>query len=148
MSTYTIGQVAERSGFTASALRYYEDIGLLAPATRTEAGYRLYDDVGLSRLAFVARAKQLGCNLEEITDLLAVWDGECAPVQRRFHQLVTDKIAAAERQMAELATFTDQLRVAATQLAAPAVDGPCDGSCACVTAGEGVVLTTKTAEPA
>jgi DNA-binding transcriptional MerR regulator len=86
MSTFTIGQVAERSGFSASALRYYEELGLIAPAARTEAGYRLYDDRALSRLAFVARAKQLGCSLNEITDLLSVWDGEqCGPVQRRFH---------------------------------------------------------------
>ena len=52
--TYTIGEIAGRSGFTASALRYYEGIGLLEPATRTEAGYRLYDDQALSRLAFSA----------------------------------------------------------------------------------------------
>ena len=93
MSTFTIGQVAERTGFSTSALRYYEELGLVAPATRTAAGYRLYDDETLSRLAFVARAKQLGCSLEEITDLLDVWDGEqCGPVQRRFHALVTEKL--------------------------------------------------------
>jgi DNA-binding transcriptional MerR regulator len=54
--TYTIGEVAERTGFSASALRYYEDIGLVTPAARSDAGYRLYDDRVLSRLAFVARA--------------------------------------------------------------------------------------------
>jgi hypothetical protein len=44
MSRYTIGEVAERSGFPATALRYYEGIGLVAPTGRTAAGYRLYDD--------------------------------------------------------------------------------------------------------
>ena len=53
VSTYTIGEVAERSGFSASALRYYEDIGLVPPAGRSDAGYRLYDDITLTRLAFV-----------------------------------------------------------------------------------------------
>ena len=50
MRTLTIGQVAERSGFSASALRYYEDLGMVMPATRSEAGYRLYDDAAWSRL--------------------------------------------------------------------------------------------------
>jgi DNA-binding transcriptional MerR regulator len=44
------------------------------PATRTDAGYRLYDDDTLARLAFISRAKQLGCSLEEITDLVDLWD--------------------------------------------------------------------------
>jgi DNA-binding transcriptional MerR regulator len=133
VSTYTIGEVAERSGFTASALRYYEGIGLVAPATRTGAGYRIYDDQTLARLAFIGRAKQLGCSLEEITDLVAVWEGErCGPVQRRFHALVTDKIRDAQSQIAELTAFTAQLHVAASQLSAEPVDGPCSDNCACV----------------
>ncbi|HEY7073026.1 MAG TPA: MerR family transcriptional regulator [Acidimicrobiales bacterium] len=133
MSTYTIGEVAERSGFSASALRYYEDIGLVPPAGRSDAGYRLYDDITLTRLAFVARAKQLGCTLEEIADLVAIADDErCGPVQRRFHALVTDKLAAAERQVAELSAFSAQLRTAATALAGVPVDGPCDADCACL----------------
>ncbi|HZM39419.1 MAG TPA: MerR family transcriptional regulator [Acidimicrobiales bacterium] len=135
MSTYTIGEVSERSGFSASALRYYEDIGLVPPAGRSDAGYRLYDDVTLTRLAFVARAKQLGCTLEEIADLVAVADDErCGPVQRRFHALITDKLAAAERQVAELSAFRGQLRAAALALAGEPVDGPCDAGCACLTA--------------
>ena len=133
MSTYTIGETAERSGFSASALRYYEGIGLVEPSTRTDAGYRLYDDESLARLSFISRAKQLGCTLEEITDLVGIWNGErCGPVQRRFHDLVTDKLAAAERQIAELTALTDQLRHTAGMLAGPATDGPCNAECACM----------------
>ena len=81
MRTYTIGEVAERSGFSASALRYYEGIGLVEPSTRTGGGCRVYDDGALARLAFISRAKQLGSSLEEITDLVEIWDGErCGPV--------------------------------------------------------------------
>lgn len=151
MSTYTIGQVADRSGFSASALRYYEGVGLVAPATRSAAGYRLYDDHTLDRLAFVARAKQLGCSLPEITDLVAIWDGDgCEPVQRRFHDLVTAKTVAAKRQIRELTAFTAQLQAAATQLAGSATDGPCGAECACLTgtppAAEPVSVTL-TAKP-
>ncbi len=135
MSSYTIGDVAERSGFTASALRYYEEIGLVAPSGRSGGGYRLYDDRALARLAFISRAKQLGCSLEEITDLATIWEGEqCGPVQRRFHDLVTAKIRSADAQIGELRVFAEQLRRAADQLAAEPVDGPCDADCACATA--------------
>jgi MerR family transcriptional regulator, copper efflux regulator len=133
VTTYTIGEVAERSGFSASALRYYEGIGLVEPATRTPAGYRLYDGGTLSRLAFISRAKQLGCSLEEITDLVGIWDGErCGPVQKRFHDLVTSKLTEAERQIADLTSLSAQLRHAAAQLAGPAIDGPCSEGCACL----------------
>ena len=150
VNTYSIGEIADRSGFSASALRYYEGIGLVEPATRTDAGYRVYDDHTLARLAFIARAKQLGCSLEEITDLVAIWDRErCHPVQRRFHDLVTNKIADAQAQIAELAQLTTQLQSAAAHLAGPAVDGPCDDSCACVTEpGRGAVaMVALTAQP-
>ena len=132
MRSYTIGEAAERSGFSASALRYYEGLGLVEPSDRTEAGYRVYDDEALRRLAFIARAKQLGCSLDEIADLVAIWDGErCAPVQRRFHELVTTKLVETERQIDELSAFSTQLREAAARLSGSALDGPCDERCVC-----------------
>jgi DNA-binding transcriptional MerR regulator len=131
--TYTIGEAAARSGFPASTLRYYEGIGLVEPSDRTEAGYRVYDERALARLLFVARAKQLGCSLEEITELVAAWDGErCGPVQHRLHDLVTDKIAAVQHKTVELLAFGAQLQSAAAQLATEPVDGPCGEGCACV----------------
>ena len=147
MGTYTISEAAGRSGFSASALRYYEGIGLVVRATRTGAGYRLYDDDTLACLAFISRAKQLGCTLEEITDLIGIWDGErCGPVQGRFHDLITEKLTAAEQQIAELIALTDQLRHAASLLAGPAVDGPCSAACACAAIDpttDRVALTAK-----
>lgn len=135
MTTYTIGEVADRSGFSASALRYYEGIGLVEPTTRTSAGYRIYDDHTLARLAFISRAKQLGCSLEEITDLAGIWDGEhCGPVQRGLHDLVTAKIRDADERAAELRAFTGQLHAAADQLRGAPVDGPCTAGCACLAA--------------
>lgn len=150
MGTYTIGEVAQRSGFSASALRYYEGIGLVAPSTRSEAGYRLYDDRAIGRLRFISRAKQLGCSLEEIADLVDLWDGErCGPVQQRLHHLVTGKMADARRQVDELSALTGQLRVAAAQLAGAPVDGPCGPGCACVASTLATpVAMTPTPDPA
>jgi DNA-binding transcriptional MerR regulator len=133
VSTYTIGEIAEQSGFTASALRYYEGIGLVVPAARTASGYRIYDHSTLERLAFISRAKQLGCSLEEITDLVGTWDAEkCGPVQRRLHALVTGKLRETRAQIAELTEFSFQLQRAAAQLSGPPIDGPCADDCACL----------------
>lgn len=68
-----ISQLAERSGVPATTLRFYETAGLL-PADRTAAGYRLYDQEAVERLAFIGAAKHLGLPLEEIADLLGVWE--------------------------------------------------------------------------
>jgi DNA-binding transcriptional MerR regulator len=133
VGTYTIGQTAERSGFSASTLRYYEGIGLVEPSQRTPSGYRLYDEQALARLAFIARAKQLGCSLEDIADLVGIWDGElCGPVQKRLHDLVTEKLSEAQRQIEELTAFREQLHTAATNLTGPVSDGPCSETCACM----------------
>lgn len=74
-ATLLISELAARSGFSASALRYYEQVGLLSAAERTRGGYRLYEESALSRLRFIDRAKSLGLPLEEIRELVAVWDG-------------------------------------------------------------------------
>ncbi|MGH9033902.1 MAG: MerR family transcriptional regulator, partial [Acidimicrobiia bacterium] len=133
MESYTIGEAAQRSGFRASALRYYEQHGLLDPAGRTDAGYRLYDDSSLERLQFIARAKELGCTLEEISDLAELWvDDACAPVQARLHELVTTKIADAQRRSNELIRFTAQLQTAAAHLGDEPIDGRCSDRCACL----------------
>jgi MerR family transcriptional regulator, copper efflux regulator len=133
VTTYAIGEAAERSGFTTSALRYYEGIGLVGPSNRTASGYRLYDDGDLERLAFVASAKGLGCTLEEISELLGLLDGaRCEPVQRRLHELVTTKIAAARRQVADVTALTARLQSAAARLGQEPVHGPCTEGCACV----------------
>ncbi|MDT7732778.1 MAG: hypothetical protein QOK45_3065, partial [Mycobacterium sp.] len=106
-SPYKIAEVARLTGFTPSTLRYYEELGLVPPVGRTSAGYRLYDDSSLARLAFVSRAKQLGCTLEEITDLSVAWEGErCEPIQARLRELVAAKITQAHERVAEMIAFT------------------------------------------
>lgn len=131
-TTYKIAEVADRSGFPSSTLRYWEEIGILPRAARTDGGYRTYDDSDLERLAFVARAKQLGCTLDEIGDLVTTWDDrECGPVQHRLRHVVDTKLDDAQERIAELTAFTAQLRRAAAQLSARPSDGPCDDGCGC-----------------
>ena len=135
MSTrYKIKEVADRSGFSAATLRYYEEIGLLPEVSRTPAGYRVYDEQTVARLAFIARAKQIGCTLDEIADLGVAWDGgRCGPVQDRLRAVVADKLTMARQQMVGLMTLTTELQRAAATLETHRPDGPCDDTCGCVT---------------
>ena len=125
--------MAQRSGFSPATLRYYEEIGLLPTSARTQAGYRQYDDRTVERLAFIARAKQLGCSLEEIAELVIAWDGgQCGPVQDRLRHAVAQRLSAARQQILELTTFTQQLSQAAEVLELHRPLGPCDDQCGCV----------------
>lgn len=65
----TVGEVAHRSGFAPSALRFYEREGLIS-ARRTEGGQRRYPRMVLRRLAFIRAARQVGLTLDEVREVL------------------------------------------------------------------------------
>jgi len=69
----TIGEASAASGVSAKMIRYYESIGLVRPAVRTESNYRTYDGKAVETLRFVARARHLGFSMDEIGRLLGLW---------------------------------------------------------------------------
>ncbi|GGZ72402.1 MerR family transcriptional regulator [Streptomyces rochei] len=125
-----ISQLAERSGVPATTLRFYESAGLL-PAERSPTGYRLYGEDAVERLAFIGAAKHLGLPLEEVAELLAVWEsGACAQVKSDLRPRIAARITDAEARAAELAAFTATLHTALDHLdALPDRPGRCDPEC-------------------
>ena len=91
MTTMRIAEVAQRTGVPATTLRYYEEIGLLAPAGRSGNGYREYADRDLEKLAFITRAKQLDISLDELRELVGVWDDDCSEVQHRMTAVIASR---------------------------------------------------------
>ena len=71
MKNLTIGKVAKIAGIGTETVRFYEKEGLIGPAARTEANYRVYETGDITRLRFIRRAKALGFTLKEIKDLLS-----------------------------------------------------------------------------
>ena len=69
---HTIGKLASQADVSTDTVRYYEKEGLLTPASKTEAGYRLYNEDSLRRLHFIKQAQQCGFSLTEIRELLAL----------------------------------------------------------------------------
>lgn len=134
MTSYRISQLAERSGVPATTLRFYEDAGLL-PADRTPAGYRVYGQDAVERLAFISSAKLLGLTLEEIRELLDVREeGVCAPVRARLLPLVAERITETGARITELRAFAARLAAARAELSGLAPEGACGPDCGCTTA--------------
>lgn len=77
----TIGQVVDRSGIAHSALRYYEQLGLIA-SERTSGNQRRYRRSVLRRLAVIQAAQRVGLSLEEIRDAFGDWAPDYAPTKR------------------------------------------------------------------
>lgn len=97
----TIGQLAKRTGLRTSALRYYEEQRLLTPATRSDAGYRLYDERAEQTVRFIGRAQRLGFSLEEIRQLLQGFSGEDLSLED-VSQLAGQRYLMLEQQITNL----------------------------------------------
>lgn len=95
----TIGEVASDVGVAATTLRYYEREGILKPAGRTHAGYRLYDDKAVQQLEFIRAAQTVGFTLEDTRALLQL-DGRtsCKKVQ----EVIKRRLVEVDRKLADL----------------------------------------------
>ena len=106
----TIGEVSRRSGVAASALRYYEDRGLIR-SEREGSGHRRYPRAVLRRIAFVVFAQRVGLTLDEIATELGKLPSEGAPTSREWSRLSREWRSRVDQRIAEL----ERLRVGLTE---------------------------------
>ncbi|MGB3635020.1 MAG: MerR family transcriptional regulator [Rubrobacteraceae bacterium] len=107
---FRIGEVARLSGFPVKTIRYYEERGLLEPASRNEAGYRLYGDAVLGRLKFIRRAKLLGLTLDEIHGLISI-AADCTGEDffPKLEEVLDSRLRDTRQEISRLSALRDNL---------------------------------------
>ena len=116
MNAIPIGDLARQTGVKVPTIRYYESVGLLPPAPRTESNRRQYDDNAVKRLKFIRHARELGFEVNAIRELLDLAEQpqrSCAKVDalaREHLQAITSRI---ERLMALKAEVESMIKACA-----------------------------------
>ena len=119
---YAIGELCEAFGVTPRALRFYEDERLIAPERRGTA--RFYSDRDRARLAWILRGKRVGFSLNEIRELLDLYDlNDHRETQRRVTiERCRRRIDALKRQKDDIDATIDELDAFVTSIDIPAPD--------------------------
>lgn len=123
-----IGDVADLTGLSHRTIRYYEEMGLVHPADRTEGGFRLYDEAGVERLRLITPMKPLGYSIDEIRDLLRALDtlGDPAADEEARHvarALVQRSWSETQERIAELRVQISRAESFSAMLGGLAQDG-------------------------
>ena len=107
-----IGQASERSGISPKMIRYYEQIGLLDTAKRSNSGYRIYSNQDIKNLCFLRQARDLGFSSKQMKELLNLWentDRQSADVKK----LTLTHIETLNRKIAQLQDMVSLLQISA-----------------------------------
>ncbi|KKB76465.1 hypothetical protein VW35_16825 [Devosia soli] len=104
-----IGQAADASGVSAKMIRYYEQIGLIRPPSRTGSNYRVYGSDEVHILRFIRRARTLGFSIEETGALLALWQDKTR-ASAEVRDIASEHISALETKIAELESMVGTLK--------------------------------------
>ncbi len=96
-----IGEAAKASGVSAKMIRHYESIGLISAARRTDGGYRMYGPQDVRTLQFIRRGRELGFSLDQIRELLALWQNQ-GRVSKEVRALAGQHVADLDRRIMEL----------------------------------------------
>ena len=108
MTELTIGELSERSGVATSAIRYYEELGLVG-SRRTAGNQRRYQRATLRRLAFIRTAQRVGLSLEEIEEALATLPSGRTPTKADWSRLSRGWRPRLDAQIAQLERLRDTL---------------------------------------
>lgn len=105
-----IGRLAQSCDVSVDTLRFYEKEGLLTPSSRTQAGYRLYQEQDKSRVGFIVAAKKVGFTLSEIRELLELEITRDQHSCEQVKNLVDEKIVVVEQRLTELEAVRESLQ--------------------------------------
>jgi MerR family mercuric resistance operon transcriptional regulator len=100
-NTFQIGTLSNLSAVSIEAIRYYERIGLLPKARRSDAGYRHYDKQDVDRLNFIRRVRDLGFSIEEVRRLLGLADQRSRSCSR-VHAIAEGHLAEVRAKIEDL----------------------------------------------
>jgi MerR family Zn(II)-responsive transcriptional regulator of zntA len=103
-----ISEVARRLNLNPQTLYFYERIGLIPAPQRSASGYRLFDTHDLERLRFITRVKALGLSLEEIKEMLVLYDGASLTCEA-IHAKLVSKVHDLDRKIQRLQALRDEL---------------------------------------
>jgi Cu(I)-responsive transcriptional regulator len=104
MEHMNIGEAAKASGVSAKMIRHYESVGLFPEAHRTDSGYRQYSDKEVSTLRFIRQSRDLGFSIEQIRELLGLWQNRRRP-SRQVKALAQAHIQELDTKLHELQTM-------------------------------------------
>lgn len=110
---FGIGEAARRCGVSPDTLRHYEKRGLIAPAGRTESGYRHYTTETVERVQQIRRALSLGFGLRELAEIFAIRRRGGAPCRKALG-ILEQRLGELEEQLVRLAALRDQMRATVT----------------------------------
>lgn len=105
---FNIGQAAEATGVSAKMIRHYESIGLIRPAERTFANYRIYSSADLHTLRFIKRARALGFPIKQIEALIGLWQ-ERARSSAQVKKLALQHVHELDVRISEMQAMRDTL---------------------------------------
>ena len=107
-ATISIGVLAQKTGCTVPTVRYYEEIGLLPPGPRTEAGRRLYREPEVKRLTFIRRCRDFGFSIEQIRELVGLVDEPQRPCVE-VRDIASGHLAEVRKKLADLLALESSL---------------------------------------